>query len=206
MNSQQKERKKRDTSKKHKLIIEKAVEVFISKGYDSASMDGIAETAGVSKRTVYNHFQSKENLFQEIIAAFLADRDRIKPMDYAKNRPLEEQLLSFARAELYLIDDPLRRGLSRLLTSVFLMDSELGNATRGQYSPHAGLIRWIEAARDEGRLSCDSPALAARIFYGLVEGCITWGAMMSDGKNLQGLDPLLDEIIAVFLSRYGTGS
>jgi hypothetical protein len=27
--------------------------------------------------------------------------------------------------------------------------------------------------------------------------------MMSDGKNLQGLDSLPDEIIAVFLSRYG---
>jgi len=36
--------------------------------------------------------------------------------------PLEEQLREFADAELYLIDDPTRRGLSKLLTATFLMD------------------------------------------------------------------------------------
>ncbi len=203
MDSHQNERKKRDTSKKHRWILDKAVEVFIKKGFAAASMDEIADTAGVSKRTIYNHFQSKENLFQEIVALFLADSDRIKPGQYSEDLSLEEQLLSFARAEMYLIDDPLRRGLSRLLTSVFLMDTDLGIATRGRYSPHQALITWLESAREEGRLAIPSPPLAARIFYGLVEGCITWGAMISDGKNMDGIDPLLDEIIAVFLARYG---
>ena len=203
MKTPEKEQKKRDTSRKHRLIIEKAIEVFTLKGFEAASMDEIAETAGVSKKTIYNHFQSKEKLFQEIVAAFLIDRDAIKPIEYSKNASVEEQLKKFILAEMYLIDDPIRRGLSRLLTSVFLIDREFGKSTRAQHSPYHSMIQWLEKAREDGRLCFESAALTARIFYGLVEGCITWGAMMSDGESLKDLDFVLDEIIEVFLSRYG---
>ena len=49
----------------HKLtaIVEAAQQTFLAYGYDNASMDKIALAAGVSKRTVYNRFSSKEELF-----------------------------------------------------------------------------------------------------------------------------------------------
>jgi len=165
-------------------------------------MDEIAETSGVSKRTIYNHFQSKANLFQAIVADFIADRDRKRPIEYSKDISLEEQLRDFAAAELFLIDDPVRRGLSRLITSIFLMDLEFGEHIHGQYSPYQSLIQWLEAAKKHGQLDFLSSQLAARVFYGLVEGCITWSAMLSDGASLQGVDQILDELIEVFLSRY----
>jgi TetR/AcrR family transcriptional regulator, regulator of autoinduction and epiphytic fitness len=202
MSDNKKERKKRDTSLKHRIILDNAIEVFTKKGFEDTSMDKIAETAGVSKRTIYNHFQSKENLFQEIVKGFLAERDSIKPIEYSNTVSLEEQLNAFAKAEMYLIKDPVNRGLSKLLTSVFLMNIEFGKATRNQYAPHQNLIQWLKAAKSDGKLSFQSPQLAARIFYGLVEGCITWAALMSDGENLKQIDPILDELIAVFLSRY----
>lgn len=200
------EPKKRDKSRKHNLILNAATEVFTKKGFDAASMDEIAEFAGISKRTIYNHFQSKERLFQEMVARFLSKREAIKPLEYERDRSLESQLRDFAKAELFLIDDPIRRSLSRLLTSVFLMNPEFGKATRGQYAPHRGFIRWITDAQADGKLREGDPALAARIFYGLVEGCLTWGALMSDGESLAGSEPLLSEIITVFLARYGTDS
>ena len=203
MSNNKKERKKRDTSRKHKIILDNAIEEFTQNGFENTSIDKIAETAGVSKRTIYNHFQSKEKLFQDIVKGFIAERDSIKPIEYSKTIPLEEQLNTFAKAEIYLIKDPVNRGLSKLLTSVFLMNIEFGKATYNQYTPHQNLIQWLKAAKSDGKLSFQSPQLAARIFYGLVEGCITWGAMMSDGENLKHIDPVLDELIAVFLSRYG---
>jgi len=51
------------TDEKLEAIVEAARKTFLAKGYDSASMDQIALTAGVSKRTVYNRFRSKEELF-----------------------------------------------------------------------------------------------------------------------------------------------
>ena len=60
MEPQNNGRKKRDTSKKRLAILDGAIRVFIENGYETSSMDRIAEAAGVSKRTVYNHFPSKE--------------------------------------------------------------------------------------------------------------------------------------------------
>ncbi len=44
-------------------IVAAARKRFLTHGFDAASMDQIALTAGVSKRTVYNRFRSKEELF-----------------------------------------------------------------------------------------------------------------------------------------------
>ena len=44
MAARKKERKTRDTSKKHQLILDKAIEVFTQNGYEASSMDEIAET------------------------------------------------------------------------------------------------------------------------------------------------------------------
>jgi len=42
--------------------------VFFQSGYPLASIDRIAEVAGTTKRTVYDHFGSKEALFAEVMA------------------------------------------------------------------------------------------------------------------------------------------
>ncbi len=199
-----KARKKRDTSLKRKAILEGAVKVFTKNGFESSSMDYIAEVAGVSKRTIYNHFPSKEILFQAIVADFLKQRDEIKPIKYTSALSLEEQLREFAKAELFLINDPVRRGLSKLFTSVFLMDIDFGKKTRSQFEPHKAFITWLNAAKGDHRLNFQSPELAARIFYGMVEGCLTYSALFTDGASLQNADYLLDEIISTFLSQYGS--
>ncbi len=197
-----KARKKRDTSLKRKAILEGAVKVFTKNGFDASSMDYIAEVAGVSKRTIYNHFPSKESLFQAIVADFLKQRDDIKPIRYASALSLEEQLKEFARAELFLINDPVRRGLSKLFTSVFLMNIDFGKKTRGQFDPHRAFIIWLNAAREDQKLNFQSPELTARVFYGMVEGCLTYPGLFSDGESLKYMDPLLNELISVFLACY----
>ncbi|MEM9898068.1 MAG: TetR/AcrR family transcriptional regulator [Pseudomonadota bacterium] len=52
-----------DRDEKERAIIQAARTVFLSNGFDGASMDTIALKANVSKRTVYNRFKSKEALF-----------------------------------------------------------------------------------------------------------------------------------------------
>ncbi len=65
---------------KEAAIIDAARETFLAHGYDAASMDQIALAAGVSKRTVYNRFRSKEELF----AAAIEETCRsILPVDIA---------------------------------------------------------------------------------------------------------------------------
>lgn len=53
--------------RKEAAIIDAARKTFLARGFDAASMDAIALAAGVSKRTVYNRFRSKEELFAATI-------------------------------------------------------------------------------------------------------------------------------------------
>ncbi len=197
--------KSRDKSKKRAAILEGAIDVFIDMGYEQASMDKIALTAGVSKRTVYNHFVSKENLFQAVVSDFLSQRQSLKKILYSPHKPLKEQLLAFANAELFLIDEPRRLGLSRFLTGVFLKDIEYTRSTVAKYPPkYDMLLDWIEAAIQDGKLKTDHPLLACRVFYSLIEGGVTYPAIFSSGINRAEVDPLLDELIETFLAKYGS--
>ena len=50
-------------------LLEVALEVFVEQGYHSASMDEIAERAGVSKPVLYQHFPGKLDLYLALLDA-----------------------------------------------------------------------------------------------------------------------------------------
>src|SRR5579872_6188940 len=54
-------------SAKRRQIMDGARQVFLSAGFDGASMNDIARAAGVSKGTLYAYFDSKEALFEALI-------------------------------------------------------------------------------------------------------------------------------------------
>ena len=51
-------------------ILEKAAEVFSRKGYRMASVSDIVEEAGIGRGTFYLYFDSKKEIFLELIEAF----------------------------------------------------------------------------------------------------------------------------------------
>lgn len=54
-------------TEKREQILQGATQVFLNHGYAGTSMDRVAATAGVSKQTIYSHFQDKEGLFAALI-------------------------------------------------------------------------------------------------------------------------------------------
>jgi len=61
------ERKEKEKEIRRNDIIDASEKVFFSRGYDAATMDDIAKEAEFSKRTVYCYFNSKEQLYFEIM-------------------------------------------------------------------------------------------------------------------------------------------
>ncbi len=57
----------RDDSAKRRQILDGARRVFLSTGFDGASMNEVARAAGVSKGTLYVYFASKEELFAALL-------------------------------------------------------------------------------------------------------------------------------------------
>ena len=64
-------RTKRSTTTKDQ-IVEAAASLLATKGYDATSLDDVAAAAGITKGTVYYHFDSKEALYWAVIAPNVA--------------------------------------------------------------------------------------------------------------------------------------
>ena len=82
------------------LIMAAAARVFLQRGFPGTSVDDIAAEAGVSKRTVYNVFDDKEQLFRAIIGEAIATAERFSH-DFAATTAeaddVEAALTSLAR-------------------------------------------------------------------------------------------------------------
>jgi AcrR family transcriptional regulator len=61
------ERKQQDKEIKRKDIIDAAEKIFFANGYENSSMDAVAKKAEFSKRTIYVYFNSKEQIYFEIM-------------------------------------------------------------------------------------------------------------------------------------------
>ncbi len=64
-------RKERERQARENEILSVAEQLFISKGFENTTMDEIAKAAEFTKRTVYQYFTSKENLFYAVILSGL---------------------------------------------------------------------------------------------------------------------------------------
>ena len=65
-------RREQQKEEKNKALIDAALAVFSRVGFAAAKMDDVAREAGVSKGTVYLYFDSKEQLFEEMVKANMA--------------------------------------------------------------------------------------------------------------------------------------
>lgn len=84
------ESKRRETSER---IIEKGLKLFVKNGYEDTTIDAIADSAGISRRTFFHYFKSKEAIlltahdsgFREALKpAMLAESPDQAPIDAAK--------------------------------------------------------------------------------------------------------------------------
>ncbi len=60
-------------AEKDRAIVLSAREHFLRDGFAGASMDGIANSAGVSVKTIYSHFANKNELFSKVMTAACTD-------------------------------------------------------------------------------------------------------------------------------------
>src|SRR5829696_1707617 len=54
-------------------LIEAAASAFLRRGYDKTSMEDVAQVAGVSRLIVYRNFESKDDLYRQVLRQLLAD-------------------------------------------------------------------------------------------------------------------------------------
>lgn len=148
----------------------------------SVSMEMVAERSGVSRRSVYNHFPDREQLYRasrELLLAELAGL--INPTLPPTQRP-ELALLRFAQSLVRLFDD--ERYAELLLSVIRDGPAQPWIVEAFDRRVRAPLLQALELyfmkVQAGGRLTVEDPALAARFFLGLVESRTIVPALMGE--------------------------
>lgn len=165
---------------KHRAIQRAGAATFLRLGYGSASMDQIAAEAGVSKQTVYNHFQSKEALFKAIVEDLTSTLMAPLSLRDAEKSTPEQVLLSLGRDFLTLTLRPSSLALYRLIVAESARFPELGGAI---YAVGAGrllamLAEYLDWETRNDRLSVPDPELAAEQLIGMLTGRVQLRALL----------------------------
>ncbi|MGH8450606.1 TetR/AcrR family transcriptional regulator [Pseudomonas sp.] len=193
------------TDRKREAIVAAAITEFRANGFEVTSMDKIAATAGVSKRTVYNHFPSKEELFAEILHQLWASTVAQLDVSYASDRPLRDQLRGLLEAKMRMMSDANFLDLARVAIAATIHSPERAQDMVNRLSEREeGFTQWVRAARDDGRLSCTDPAFAAHQIQSLLKAFAFWpqitlGQPILDAAAQAGV---IESAIDLFLAGY----
>src|ERR1700686_2281311 len=78
-------------------IVKAAERLFLERGFGAVSMDELAGAAGVARRTLYNQFSSKEEIFREMLLGVSAQLEDAFPSGVETRGDVEEVLRLIAR-------------------------------------------------------------------------------------------------------------
>jgi TetR/AcrR family transcriptional regulator of autoinduction and epiphytic fitness len=197
------------TDRKREAIVLAAIDEFREHGFAGTSMDRLAAAAGVSKRTVYNHFPSKHELFAEILHQLFERSVGLAGLAYSPARPLREQLLALLAQKMALLNDPTFMNLSRVAMAEVMHTPERALAIVGRLAEkEEALVTWLRAAQADGRLRAADPAHAAQQLQGLVKAFAFWPQLTLGQPPLPPADQVrvLDDAVDMFLGFHAAAS
>jgi len=192
------------SDQKRKQIIEAAVAEFQEKGYAGASMDRISERAHVSKRTVYNHFESKDSLFRAI-NQYMADHvNSALDLPYDPDLPIRDALLRLGWAEGELMVDPRFMNLARMVIGENIRDPEMAADMNERMTKMTVFSEFIGRAAGEGKLKVPDTSVAAEQFLGLIKSRGFFPYIYSGGvPEREEVEKIIEESVDLFLAKYG---
>jgi TetR/AcrR family transcriptional regulator, mexJK operon transcriptional repressor len=171
---------------KHAAIFNAATEVFLREGYARASVDAIAEAAGVGKQTVYGHFGDKQQLFLAVVE----NAHAASPLDQTDvitdtGDPAAD-LTAAARWIIRAVTAPEIAALHRLTIAELTRHPELQRSwrdnERGQ-SLREAVAAYLTACDRRGTLTVPDPPTTARQF-------VLLASTEAQVRSLRGIEPL----------------
>ncbi|MFM0691754.1 TetR/AcrR family transcriptional regulator [Paraburkholderia graminis] len=193
------------TDRKRVAVINAAIEEFLAAGFDATSMDRIAARANVSKRTVYNHFPSKEALFAEILRQLWDASHAGETLAYRANVPLREQLIELLMRKLRLINDEAFLALARVAIGAGIHSPERARDMVARLGEREeDLTVWIRAATADQRLRIADPVFASHQLQGLVKAFAFWPQVTMGQPPLSETEQqtIAESAADMFLARY----
>lgn len=159
-------------------ILGKALELFSNQGYDSVSVGEIAKAVGIKAPSLYNHFPSKQAIFEAIVestaAQYEADTDKINihVQDAKQDIPVFTEITEDALYEKvrqifeYSLHNETISRFRRMMTIEQFRSPELAALYSKRYVErileyHAGIFRALIAA---GEIKAEDPETLAMMY------------------------------------------
>jgi len=190
---------------KSEMMLESARGLFAEVGYEAASMDLVAKTAGVSKATLYAHFDSKENLFAEILEV---ENGRPEDGDWLPERfegDVEGVLRRFARGMARFFVDGRGLAVYRLFVADLHRFPELVARfhAAGPMAMRSRVARLLAQMGERGALAIDDPETAADHLLSLVQGRLPFDRSIGlPPPSEEEIDRRVESALQFFLRGY----
>ncbi len=160
----------RRREKKMQSILRAAFELFSSRGLKDVTIAEIASKAEVSQVSIYNFFQSKENLIRRTIFAFMDETMKESERVLESEIPFREKL-----ERLFFVTEKARdQAAPEFLLSAIGSDP-LTRRLMGEYyhdRTEPFIMRLIEQGKEQGAINPDLSSEALRLYIQALQGIL----------------------------------
>jgi AcrR family transcriptional regulator len=184
-------------------IVGAAQRLFLERGFGAVSMDELAEAAGVARRTLYNQFASKEEIFREVLLEVSRQFEDAFPPGIETQGTVEHVLPLVARLILELHRKSEYLGTLRMVVADSRQFPWIAAEFAAVMDPQTErFTRYLAHLTDMGILECRNPALAAHQFMGMINQFYLWPWMIGRKPALAPDEDVIEEAVRMFLRYY----
>ena len=184
-------------------IVAAAERLFLQRGFGAVSMDELAEAAGVARRTLYNQFPNKEEIFRDMLRRVSGQLEDAFPAGVETQGDVEDVLRLVAHMILRLHKHPEYLGFLRMVVADSRQFPWIAEAFATVMEPQTErLVRYLAQLTALGVLDCRNPMLAAHQFIGMLNELSLWPWMMGRECLRVSADDAVEETIRMFLQHY----
>jgi TetR/AcrR family transcriptional regulator, regulator of autoinduction and epiphytic fitness len=184
-------------------IVDAAERLFLERGFGAVSMDELAEAADVARRTLYNQFSGKEELFREMLGRLSGQLEDALPPGVETQGDIDHVLRLVAKAILGLHRNREYLGFLRMVVADSRQFPWIADAFATVMDPQTErLVRYLAHVTGLGLLDCRNPLLAAHQFMGILNEFSLWPWMMGREVLPVSEEEIAEEAVTMFLRRY----
>ena len=193
--------------RKYDQVLEGARQVFMSDGFDGASVDDIARAANVSKATLYSYFADKRLLFMEVATSECCRQSEHATDDIDMTAPPQQVLEQAGRHFLKFITSTFGLQIFRICVAESDRFPDLGREfyNSGPAVMRATVTAYLQQAVARGELVIDDLDMAADQFAELCKADI-WPRLIFgviDRATDDQIDRVVGNAVRTFMARYG---
>lgn len=168
---------------KASLIREAATKIISQKGYFQTSISEIASEAGISVGTIYNYFETKQEILLDIFSKEFEDRKEFYKELSQQDITLVEQIRAILDRHFSQLES--HKELLRVIVQErFKPGSKLGNQLDRQYKEVISYVEnLVKQALENGQIRKCEPKVVSMALFGAVESIVAFGVLRGEEEQ-----------------------